>query len=151
MTGEIDGVLLRSKLAGEMPDSEPSLIRTVVEGGVLMGPFLLLLLIWICTTLRYFLRCGRTLKQLVALLVFPLGFGLLGFAQWSLQWHGVHQAMAISGYPDEVQYIEKAVRIGRTTLVVLSTAGISLLSAAVAFAFPLHDPNQVRPASPNRL
>jgi hypothetical protein len=122
-----------------MPDAEPSLIRTVVEGGVLMGPFLLIAMIWIGTTLRFFCRRERTLKQLVALLVFPLGFGLLSFAQWSLRWHGVHQWMAISGYPDEIQYIENAVRIGRTTLVVLSTACLSLLTAAVAFAFPLND------------
>ena len=142
MDRNLDAIFRQSKLTAWMPDSEPLLIRTVIEGGVLMGPFLLFALIWIGTTLRYFFRQDRSLKHLVSLLIFPLGFGLLGLAQWSLQWHGVHQGMAISGYPDEMQYLEKAVRIGRTTLVVLSTAGISLLTTAVGFAFLLHDPDQ---------
>jgi len=134
-----------------MADPEPSLTRTVIEGGILMGPFLLFSLIWIGTTLAYFFRRNRSVKHLVSLLVFPLGFGLLALGQWVFRWHGVHLGMALSGYPDEMQYIEKAVRIGRTTLVVLSTAGISLLTAAIAFAFPLHDPNRVRPATPDRF
>lgn len=133
-----------------MPDPEPSLTRTVIEGGVLMGPFLLFALIWIGTTLAYFFRRNRSVKHLVSLLIFPLGFGLLALGQWVFHWHAVHLGMALSGYPDEMQYIEKAVRIGRTTLVVLSTAGISLVTAAIAFAFPLHDPNRVRPATPDR-
>ena len=132
-----------------MPDPEPSLTRTVIEGGVLMGPFLLFALIWIGTTLRYFFRRNRSVKHLVSLLIFPLGFGLLGLGQWVFHWHAVHQGMEISGYPDEMIYIEKAVRIGQTTLVVLSTAGISLLTTAAGFAFPLHDPNQGGPAPLN--
>jgi hypothetical protein len=133
-----------------MPEPEPSLIRTVIEGGVLMGPFVLFALLWIVTTLAYYFRRNRSVKHLVSLLVFPLGFGLLGLGQWVFHWHAVHLGMALSGYPDEMQYIEKAVRIGRTTLVVLSAAGISFLTTAIGFAFPLHDPNRVGPAAPGR-
>lgn len=48
-----------------MPETDPSLTRTVIAGGVLMGPFLLFALIGIGTTLCYFFRRNRSVKHLV--------------------------------------------------------------------------------------
>lgn len=121
----------------QMPHPDPTITQAVVQGGVLMGPYLLLVLIWIGTTASFFIRKSRSVKHLLSLLIFPIGFGLFAIGQWALQWHFFYQEMIISGYPSETRYIDNALRIGRSTLVIVSTSGLSLVGVILALFLPL--------------
>ena len=121
-----------------MPDPEPSLPKIIIEGGIFMGPFLILSIVWVGATISFYLRKNRSLKHLIALALFPMGFGLLAAAHWSAHWPKIQMEMFVTaGYP-----FDDPVRLGRSTLVVVSVGGLSLLSAAVALAFPLKNHKQ---------
>ena len=111
-----------------------------MDGGILMGPFLLLVLLWGGSTLKYFSSGRRSRKMLFLLAAFPLGFGHLAIANWALHWHAVYREFGISGAMDPVIYSQTSLMISRSTLVVVSTAGFSLVSWVLAvWASPVPD------------
>ncbi len=116
-----------------MLTSEPSLIQIVSDGGILMGPFLLVALAWIICTLRYILNRTRRLKALVGLLLFPLAFGLLAISHWFLHTHAQFKEMVLSGYPSDMEHILNGLVVTRSGLVIVATGGISLIVSGLLF------------------
>lgn len=131
-----------------MPPSDPSLIKIVSDGGILMGPFLLIALAWIICTLRYILNKTRRLKALVALLLFPLAFGLLAISHWLLHTHAQFKEMELSGYPDVMQYIQNGLVVTRSGLVIVATGGISLIVSGLLFTLRSKQEQEDEQAAP---
>lgn len=131
-----------------MPPSDPSLIKIVTDGGILMGPFLLIAVAWIVCTLRYILNKSRRLKALVALLLFPLAFGLLAISHWLLHTHAQFKEMELSGYPDVMQYIQNGLVVTRSGLVIVATGGISLIVSGLLLVLPSKKEQEDEQAAP---
>lgn len=131
-----------------MPPSDPSLIKIVTDGGILMGPFLLVAVAWIVCTLRYILNKSRRLKALVALLLFPIAFGLLAISHWLLHTHAQFKEMELSGYPDVMQYIQNGLVVTRSGLVIVATGGISLIVSGLLLVLPSKKEQEDEQAAP---
>jgi NADH:ubiquinone oxidoreductase subunit 6 (subunit J) len=120
------------------PPSNPSLVKIFLDGGFLMVPFLLVLILWLVVSIRYATRTRdqRTPRWRVGLLLFPIAFGLLAVSQWVLQWHTIYRAMEVSGFPDEWQHIQDVLVVTRSTLMIAIAACVSLLTTAGISALP---------------
>ena len=116
-----------------------SIINIVSDGGILMGPFLVMAIAWITSTVRYILNKRRKLKSLVALLLFPLAFGILAIAHWLLHLHTQFKEMEISGYPDVMEHIQNGLVLTRSGLVMVATGGISLVVTGLMFILPTRE------------
>lgn len=125
-----------------MPPNNPSLVKIVLDGGVVMGPFLLITLFWIGCTLRFILNKQRTFKGLVALLMFPLAFEFLALFHWFLHWHAQYKEVELSGFPDQMVYIQNGLVVTRSSLVIAGTGGLSFVVSALMFLLPCSKDNQ---------
>jgi hypothetical protein len=56
-----------------MDPGAPSLWKMITDGGVLMGPYLIIVVLWGLSVFRHFVR-SRSLRSWILLLVFPLAF-----------------------------------------------------------------------------
>jgi hypothetical protein len=110
-----------------MPEHPPTIWQSIVQGGVLMGPFLILTLVWIGLSLRY--ACGGCKRRSASpLLGFPVAFGLLAIANITLNLKRVYVEVWNTGETESMQYALAGVICVRATLAVLTVAGASLLS-----------------------
>lgn len=123
-----------------MPASDTSLIKIVSEGGILMGPLLLIVLTWVSYTMAFILNRNRSLKSLISLLLFPLAFGLLAVAHWFLYSHTLFLEMERSGYPEIMQYIRHGLVVTRSGIVILACGGTSLIVTGLLFMLPTTGP-----------
>jgi len=115
-----------------MPVNNPSVWKMVSDGGILMGPFLLLSAGWLWISIEYLIPRRRTLRRRLVLLWFPAAFAGLAVGNWSLHWHKVFGEMALSGPLDPEVYTDLALVTSRSTLVVCTIAGFSLATALIA-------------------
>lgn len=132
--------ILPASPPGPMSPNSPSLVKTVLDGGILMGPFLLMILLWIACTIRFAIGRGRTIKGLVGLMLFPVAFGVMTLAHGAFHWNKMYEAMEASGYPDATQHIQSVLIVSRSCVVMVSVAGLSLASATAMFMLPLAKP-----------
>lgn len=118
-----------------MPEHPPTIWQAIVQGGILMGPFLILTLAWIGLTLRHALG-GHKRRSPSPLLGFPVAFGLLALANITLNLKRVYVEVWNTGETEPMQYAISGVICVRATLAVLAVAGASLLSYWVLASFP---------------
>jgi hypothetical protein len=107
-----------------------------------MGPFLLIVLLWIGSTLAFSFRRKRTLKHLASLFLFPLAFGILAVGHWALHWNVMYEEMERSGFQDELQHIQWVLVVTRSTFMVVIAAAVSLITTAFMFLLPCRDLHQ---------
>lgn len=119
-----------------MPDSSPSLFKIVSDGGVLMGPFLVVAFVWIVCTVRYVLTKDRSPKALAGLLLFPIAFGLLAVFHGYLHAHAQLKAMERSGFPDALEAIRNGLVVTRSGMVIAACGCVSGIVTGLLFLLP---------------
>jgi hypothetical protein len=129
-----------------MPPSNPSLVKIILDGGIMMVPFILLVIAWIVLTIRFVVMRPRTTMGLVRLILFPLAFGILAIAHWAFHWNMIYEEMEMAGWPHVVQHTQRVLVISRSCLAIVSVAGLSLLSVVGMSALRLEEKNPTNKA-----
>ena len=118
-----------------MDHQSANLWTVVMEGGVLMGPFLFLVLLWVVVGILYLGKGRKTLTWILGLFAFPIAFGLLAIANWaSHQTTILYLSLMRKLHPEEI--VSLGFVCTRSTLLICIVAGLSLLSSVLTMLLP---------------
>ena len=118
-----------------MRQQNASLWTVVTEGGVLMGPFLVLVLLWVVVGICYLVKGRKTTQWLFGLFAFPIAFGILAIANWASHWTTILYLSSETGrLPQDI--VSWGFACTRSTLLICAAGAFTLLVSIAVLLLP---------------